>query len=347
MNKTDLYKIVKNDMREGILVTLIEGKNDGEKVLITDGKIITSNDIKPSDKLIQTALHTEKSGIVNVDGQQVFQEIIENKKHMVICGAGHVSMPIIELAKKTGFFVTVIEDRPFFANNAAEKGADEVICDSFENALAKIEGDSGTYFVIVTRGHRFDCECLTSILKKERAYVGMMSSKGRASAVKEKLLDLGFTSDDIATIHAPIGLSIGAMTPFEIAVSIMAEIIEIKNRASAGEKLDMKLLHSLTHDSHKDRILATIVGRHGSAPRGIGAKMLITADGTVGTIGGGCMEAGVVSAARRMLLSDKPVTSIVNVDLSVDDAEDEGMVCGGILDILLERFPAHAQDDLF
>ena len=347
MNKTDIYKIIKNDIRNGILATLIGGEADGHKALIANGRVIASDGFKPSEKLIQAALHTERSGIINLEGQDVFCEIIENKKHMVICGAGHVSMPIIELAKKAGFFVTVIEDRPFFANNAEEKGADEVICDSFENALAKIEGDSGTYFVIVTRGHRFDCECLTAILKKERAYVGMMSSKGRASAVKEKLLEEGFSADDIATIHAPIGLSIGAMTPFEIAVSVMAEIIEIKNRSFAGEKLDMKLLHSLTHDAHKDRILATIVGRHGSAPRGIGAKMLVTADGTVGTIGGGCMEAGVVNAARRMLLSDKPVTSIVNVDLSRDDAEDEGMVCGGILDVLLERFTAHTQDDLF
>lgn len=89
--------------------------------------------------------------------------------HLVICGGGHVSIPMITIGKILGFYVSVLEDRPLFANHARRAGADQVICDTFYEALQQIEGSADTYFVVVTRGHRYDTECLRSILKKENA----------------------------------------------------------------------------------------------------------------------------------------------------------------------------------
>ena len=92
-------------------------------------------------------------------------ESLKQPAHLVICGAGHVAQQVILLAGKVGFTVTVLEDRVSFAGEALRAGADQVICDSFENALKQIPGSEDTYFLIVTRGHRYDRVCLEAILR--------------------------------------------------------------------------------------------------------------------------------------------------------------------------------------
>lgn len=108
-----------------------------------------------------------ESGIVSFGKIRVFAERFGGNNHLVICGAGHVSMAIIQIGKSIGFEVTVLEDRPDFANQARRMGADTVICDSFENGLRRIPGSKSTYFVIVTRGHRYDLLCLKMILERK------------------------------------------------------------------------------------------------------------------------------------------------------------------------------------
>ena len=175
------------------------------------------------------------SVFVDEKGERVFQERISRPAKLVICGAGHVSMPIIRMGKMLGFHVTVVEDRPKFADDARREQADQVYCEPFEDGLAKIKGDTDTWFVIVTRGHRYDTDCLRTILGKPRAYVGMMGSKRRTAIVKDQLEAEGFEREVLEAVHTPIGLKIAAETPEEIAVSIMAEIIQIKNsRAKSG-----------------------------------------------------------------------------------------------------------------
>ena len=141
------------------------------------------------------------------------------------------------MGKMLGFHVTVVEDRPKFADDARRAEADQVYCEPFEDGLAKIKGDTDTWFVIVTRGHRYDTDCLRTILGKPRAYVGMMGSKRRTAIVKDQLEAEGFERDVLETVHTPIGRKIAAETPEEIAVSIMAEIIQIKNSRAKSAKL--------------------------------------------------------------------------------------------------------------
>ena len=133
--------------------TVLEGEYRGEKRLLTS---------EPDEKK---------------DSPRVYCERVSRTPRLIICGGGHVSMPIIRLGKMLGFAVTVIEDRPKFADNARAAGADMVVCQPFASALSQIRGDSDSWFIIVTRGHRYDTECLDAILQKKYAYVGMMGSR--------------------------------------------------------------------------------------------------------------------------------------------------------------------------
>lgn len=327
-----------NNTEGAFLCTVLDGNVRGQKAIVSDDNIDCADgaDCQWIESHSAELQAIRESGICEIDGIRVYAEAIGNEKTMVVCGAGHVSMAIIDLAKMTGFHVIVIDDRLKFAENAIREGADEVICKNFEEALAKIPGGRDYYFVVVTRGHRYDRECLRSIADKPHAYIGMMGSKRRTIMVKKELAAEGISGEIMESLHTPIGLKIGAETPEEIAVSIMAEIIEVKNtKKNYGFSKD--ILETLCDEKRDKTALATIIERRGSAPRGMGTKMLIMRDGgTVGTIGGGCIEGSVIQKGRRMLINGEEKTAIVNVDMSMESAEEEGMVCGGTVDVLLE-----------
>lgn len=299
--------------------TILEGEAIGKKTIYVNPEEVTEIQRK-KDKRIY------------------FERVCRNPR-MIICGGGHVSVPIIHMGKMLGFTVTVLEDRPKFADHARSAGADTVICDSFEKGLAKVRGDMDSWFIIVTRGHRYDAQCLELILSKSYAYVGMMGSRRRVAIVKDQIAQKGVDQKKLNDVHTPIGLKIGAETPEEIAVSIMAEIIQIKNSRSKGSGYSKELLSAiLKEENSSGKVLATIISRKGSAPRGTGTKMLIFEDGsTVDTIGGGCVENEIIQKARLMMRFGKPDFQICRVDMTMDAAEDEGMVCGGVVEVMLEK----------
>ena len=236
--------------------------------------------------------------------------------------------------------VTVLEDRPKFADNARVAGADVVICDSFEHGLERISGGDDTYFIIVTRGHRYDEVCLGAIVEKPNAYIGMMGSRRRVAIVKEELFEQGHKREKLDEVYTPIGLKISAETPEEIAVSVMAEIIQVKHEKAEGCGYSKELLEALCDEDCKKqkKVLATIISRKGSAPRGVGTKMLILEDGTlIDTIGGGCAESDVITKALLMMREEKVRFQICMVDMTREAAEEEGMVCGGRIEVMLER----------
>lgn len=321
-----------------ILLTVTEGENRGEKALFEDERLLWESCKEGFFSNIKDDFSRRTStGKMIIDGQAVFCDCLGREKQLVICGAGHVSAAIISMGRMLGFTVTVLEDRPYFADHARKLGADHVICDSFENGLKEIQGDEDTYFVIVTRGHRYDQICLEQIFEKKYAYVGMMGSRKRVAALKENILEKGFSREKVEELHSPIGLAIRAETPEEIAVSVMAEIIEVKNKTGREESISSEMLKVLSEKEKQDKILATIVSRRGSAPRKVGTKMIIFPDGkTMGTIGGGCMEAEVISHALMMIRTGDRNTQIYSVDMTNESAEEEGMVCGGTIDVMLE-----------
>jgi len=266
-----------------------------------------------------------------------FENIEMHLDHLVICGGGHVSIPMITIGKILGFYVSVLEDRPLFANHARRAGADKVICDTFYEALQQVEGSADTYFVVVTRGHRYDTECLRSILKKENAYIGMMGSKVRAKEVKKVLVAEGFLEEVIEKIYSPIGFNIGGETPEEIAVSIAAQLIQVRSKNDHAV-YTKEILEAALDKSVTERSMATIIERKGSAPRKVGTKMIIFEDGrTAGTIGGGCMEAEVMQKAIMLMRENMREEETIKFNMLPEQAEEEGMVCGGIIEVKIEK----------
>lgn len=336
----DFFKCVMNleDGAENITATVIKGKNINSKAVFSDGNIIyLDNDDINWEEIFNIAINEQRSKILDLNGEKIYVEFIKKRYKAVICGAGHISIPIIKICNMLEIPVTVIDDRINFTNNALMAGAKNVICEPFDKALERISGDRGTFFIIVTRGHRYDQDCLLKIIEKENAYIGMIGSKSRVKKVLDYLEQNGVERKKLDRVYTPIGLKIGAETPEEIAISIMAEIIQVKNKEIGSSSYTDEIIDALVDEKNKDikKAIVTIVSRKGSAPREVGTKMLIFKDGTiVGTIGGGCIEADI----RQLALSciDNNTCKLVNVDMTGQEAEEEGMVCGGIVDVYIE-----------
>lgn len=337
----DFYNVIEgvNPGKKNLAVTVLEGEAIGQKALLSDGHLMWES--QKDGFFSRHREETEKlseGNLAVIGGVRVFCEILGREKKLVICGGGHVSIPVIQMGRMIGLKVTVLEDRPMFADNARRAGAHEVICESFEEGLKKIEGDEGTFFVIVTRGHRYDQVCLENIVRKKHAYIGMIGSKKRVAIVKEEVIAGGADPEVVDKVYTPIGLHIGAETPEEISIAIMAEIIEVKNKNRGVGGYPKEIMRSILEEKEEmHKVLATIVTRKGSAPRGVGAKMLIRPDGScIGTIGGGCVEADIMRRALVMIREEETKPKLCNIEITGRFAEEEGMVCGGIIDVLLE-----------
>lgn len=262
------------------------------------------------------------------NGVKVFGEKLNTKPTLVICGGGHVSYFVYKVGVMVGFDLVVIDDRPEFANKERFPEAKEVICSDFESALDNLKLGEDTYYVIVTRGHQGDAVCLEKILKKGSSYVGMIGSRKKVATVKDSLRAKGFTEEEIAKAHTPIGLDIHAETPEEISISIMAQIISVRRGTSCESFVNDEAI-ALIADTDEPVALSMILEKNGSIPRGAGAKMAVTKTGVLaGTIGGGAIEFNARNKSMEIADQDmKPF--IVTYSMKNEDAGKEGMACGG------------------
>lgn len=159
-------------------------------------------------------------------GEWTYIEPIEPTFRLVVVGAGHVGKCVAQFGSLVGLEVAVIDDRQEFANRGSLPFADIIICDGVEKALSELKLDEFTFVVIVTRSHELDEIALERCIKSRAAYIGMMGSKLKVRQVFESLIRKGAaTQEEFTKVRAPIGLEIGAITPMELAVSIIAEII--------------------------------------------------------------------------------------------------------------------------
>jgi xanthine dehydrogenase accessory factor len=167
------------------------------------------------------------------DVYKLMLEVHERPATLLIVGAGHVGKALATIGDMCGFSVEIIDDRPEFANAERFPEADRITCGRFDEVLDGYPIDSNTYVVCVTRGHKHDETSLRLVAPTDAAYVGMIGSKRRVGAVLQHLLEDGVDPRAVERVHTPIGLDIGAETPEEIAVSIMAEIIGVRRGGSA------------------------------------------------------------------------------------------------------------------
>lgn len=266
------------------------------------------------------------------------------EERLIILGGGHIAQPLCRYGADLGFAVTVADDRPAFSCRSRFPEAGNVICDSFPNALRTLRIGEADYVAVVTRGHRYDADCLRSILSGQfPRYLGMIGSKQRVAGLFQLLEKEGVSPAALQKIHAPIGLDINALTTVEIAVSIAAELIQCR-RQNAGrrtgetvlavESADLSLLEFLACD-RTPKALMTVYETSGSTPVKSGAMMAADKNlRTAGTIGGGCGEHAVLTEAYRLIGTGG--RRCVTVDMSGDVAEEEGMVCGGRMRVLIE-----------
>jgi len=155
---------------------------------------------------------------------------------LLILGAGHIALPLATMAKILGYEVTVVDDRPSFANSVRFSTADTVICNDFEHAIEGITINAQTFVVIITRGHRYDKVCLQKVIHQPASYIGMIGSRKRVKALIAELEEEGVPSELLQKLYSPIGLKIGAETPEEIAVSILGELIKVQRELDQNGK---------------------------------------------------------------------------------------------------------------
>lgn len=264
------------------------------------------------------------------------EETFAGRMQVVVFGGGHVSLALEKVLKTLDLTLTVVDDRPEFSSRERFSEADRVLTMSYEK-LSEVDFGFAPYFIIVTRGHKDDERCLRYALSVKHSYIGMIGSRGKVAMTFERLAADGISREALEEVHAPIGLKLGGNTPGEIAVSIAAELIQVKNqkkRSLFSEELEQGL-----QKEKGPLILATVIEKTGSSPGKRGARMLVNEKGNIyGTIGGGTVEYTVIGEAKAFLAenSGKDLFEIREYNLSNEGAASLGMICGGHIRILLE-----------
>ncbi|MGH9875951.1 MAG: XdhC family protein [Pyrinomonadaceae bacterium] len=176
-------------------------------------------------------------GLTQWSEARILFERIQAEPRLVICGAGHVGASLAKLASLMGYRTTLIDDREEFVTRKSfpEKDIELVAAKDWSNAVKTAVGTGhGVSIAIVTRGHSEDEQCLRAVIAIEVDYIGLIGSKRRTNIVLQRLRENGAAEDRLAKVHAPVGLDIGAVTPEEVALAIMAEIVAVRRGGKGG-----------------------------------------------------------------------------------------------------------------
>jgi xanthine dehydrogenase accessory factor len=178
---------------------------------------------------------TDSNGERDADDTiEIFYSVYPVPPLLVIVGAGHISIPLAKLAKVLGYRVTVIDAREAFATRERFPEADELLVEWPDEALRSLNISASTAVAVLTHDDKFDVPALGAALRSPAGYVGAIGSRGTREQRDARLLAAGVSSEEIARIHGPIGLPIGAKTPEEIALAILAQIVATRHGAPAG-----------------------------------------------------------------------------------------------------------------
>ncbi|HZT75996.1 MAG TPA: XdhC/CoxI family protein [Vicinamibacterales bacterium] len=172
----------------------------------------------------------QETGLICGGQMDVYIEPIEPSPELFIVGAGHVGYHLARVAHEVGFVVHVVDDREKFANAERFPNAAEIVVDDIPQWLERTSLPPHAYVVVVTRGHTNDLEAMRALAPRDLRYLGLIGSRAKVARLYDELLKDGrLAPDRLERVHAPIGLDIGAVTPQEIAVSILAELIAVKH----------------------------------------------------------------------------------------------------------------------
>lgn len=255
----ELVKVISRG-EQAVLATVISSKGSaprgaGAKMLIKEDETFvgTIGGGGVEHQIRQKAIEIMKSGqsqVASFDlsgkdcvaqmicgGQmEVFLEPILPAETLYLCGAGHISQSTAAMGKTLGFRVVVIDPRPDFNNADRFPTADSLVVEDYAIAIPKLNIDENSYIIIYTPGHIQDEQSLYFAAGTKAKYIGMIGSKKKVKEVKERLLQKGVTQENLNRVYTPIGLEIGAETPEEIAVSILAEIVKVRRGGGNSTK---------------------------------------------------------------------------------------------------------------
>ena len=216
----------------------------GSKLLLSvDGTVYgslgsTALDKKATDIAMKVADLGAIESFITDEGLEVFIEGFTTPPTLIMVGGGHVGKATADLADSLGYTVQVIDDRPEFSNPERFPYANDTIVTSYEDWSKQIDINVNTFIVVATRGHRYDDMALESALETPARYIGLLGSRRKTLMIYQRLLTQGISVDRLKDVKSPIGLDIGALTPEELAVSIMSEII-MERRGGQGSPLQM------------------------------------------------------------------------------------------------------------
>ena len=175
------------------------------------------------------------NGLICGGTVEIFLEPILPQPILYLFGGGHVSTAVAKAAQAVGFGIGVVDDREAFANAQRFPMAQEIYT-SYEEAFEKIRPGTSSYLVIVTRGHKEDMRVLAWAVRTSARYVGMIGSRRKVLSVYKALEKEGYTPEEFERVYAPMGLDIGALSPEEIAVSIVAELVAVRRNVESAHK---------------------------------------------------------------------------------------------------------------
>lgn len=203
-------------------VWLITNTTNGEISFCSEGEDVFKTELKTSyDEL--------KTDVATLLNNGLYVEPLTTNSVVYVFGGGHISRALCPMLNSTDFEVVVYEDKPEFANIDDFVGASKVVCAQFSKISENVDITSDDYAVVLTRGHKSDNEVIGQILSKHPKYLGVIGSKKKVAFMSDYLREHGFSDDEINSIYSPVGLSIGAVTPAEIAVSITAQMIMVRS----------------------------------------------------------------------------------------------------------------------
>jgi xanthine dehydrogenase accessory factor len=176
----------------------------------------------------------QENGLVCGGRMDVHIDPLAPDPRLYIIGAGHVGWHLGRMAADAGFRIHVIDDREKFANRERFPSASEVVAEPIPEWLERVDLPTSAFVVIVTRGHVHDLDALRALVGRELKYVGLIGSRAKVARIYSALAAEGIPLETLERVHAPIGLDLGAVTPAEIAVSILAELIAVRRGASVA-----------------------------------------------------------------------------------------------------------------
>tara|TARA_B110000116_G_scaffold158915_1_gene137515 strand:+ start:4516 stop:5655 length:1140 start_codon:yes stop_codon:yes gene_type:complete len=249
------------------LITLVDSTNN--KIMTGTKKIfdfdqtsnIKNDEIFADPNQIEDVINNRQNKCVKLeDGNEWYVEMYTTPSTLLICGGGHIANSLAPLAHKLNFNVWITDDRKEFANSNRFPNAERIVNDLPENALKSLPVTENTYIIIATRGHRYDLVATQAAVSTNAKYIGLLGSMRKAILVSEDLLKNGIPEDKVKAIRSPVGLDLRGRSPDEIAVSIIAEMLMIREGGTGlsmampeniWKKITNKINNLVTNDKVK------------------------------------------------------------------------------------------------